>query len=162
MGDLNFDANEHEPQSFDALPAGWYAAILTSAKWRQTKAGTGEYLEFSLQVTKGRYQNRKLFARLNLKNPNPQAVQIANGELSSICRAVGVLTPQDSSELLNKPLLVRVKVRDYQGEPRNETAGFKALTADWTPDSGSAATTDAVPQPPAEAVAAAGDDDSPF
>ena len=33
-------------------------------------------------------ESRLLWARLNLDNPNQQAVQIARGELSAICRAV--------------------------------------------------------------------------
>ena len=66
-----------------------------------------------------------MWARLNLSNPNQQAVQIARGELSAICRAVNVLQPGDSVELHNLPLTIAVKVKtDADGEVRNEIKGY--------------------------------------
>jgi hypothetical protein len=67
-----------------------------------------------------------LWSRLNLDNPSPQAVQISQGELSAICRAVGVMQPKDSIELHNLPLLVTVKCkkRDDTGDVVNEIRGY--------------------------------------
>jgi hypothetical protein len=77
-------------------------------------------------VLGGQYQNKHLFDRLNLQNASDQAVQIARGTLSAICRAVGVMTPKDSSELHNKPLRVKVTVKksDDYGE-QNEVKAYK-------------------------------------
>jgi len=110
MVELNFNANEHEPQSFDVLPPGEYEVCITGSQMKPTKTG-GEMLELTLQILSGEYQNRKLWDRLNLVNSNPEAVKIANGTLSSICRAVGVLTPKDSSELHNKPLIAKIAIQ---------------------------------------------------
>jgi len=106
-----FDAKTVEPGGFDVLPAGEYDVCIVSSVVEPTKAGNGKFLKLELQVLNGPFQNRKIFDRLNLWNPNQQAVTIAQGTLSAICRAVGVLTPQDSSELHNKPLRCRVTVR---------------------------------------------------
>lgn len=57
---------------------------------------------------------------------NPTTVQIARQELSAICRSVGVMTPGDSVELHNIPLVITVKLkkRDDTGEMANEVKGY--------------------------------------
>ena len=122
-----FNAAEVEPNSaFSPLPAGEYQAIISESEMKPTKNGLGKYLELKLQILNGQHQNRTLFDRLNLVNKNDVAVQIAKGTLSSICRAVGVLTPNDSAELHNKPMGIVVKIRaDQNGNPQNEIKGYK-------------------------------------
>ena len=128
MADLNgFDANTVEPQGeFEPIPAGKYLAIISDSEMKPTKAGDGAYLELTFEVIDGPYKGRKLWARLNLNNRNSQAVQIARGELSAICRAVGVMQPRDSVELHNLPLTVTVKLkkRDDTGELTNEIKAY--------------------------------------
>ena len=127
MANLNgFDASQVEPTSFDPLPAGKYLAVITESEMRPTKKGAGQYLNLTFEVIEGEYKGRKLWARLNLKNPNPQAEQIARGQLSAICRAVGVMAPKDSVELHNLPLVVTVKVkkREDTGDLQNEVSGY--------------------------------------
>ena len=93
-------------------------------KW-STKSGSGAYLELTFQIVEGEVKNRLLWARLNLDNPNAMAVKIARAELSSLCRAVGVLEPKDSCELHNLPVVLSVKQKtDADGEVRNEIKGY--------------------------------------
>lgn len=128
MADLRgFDANNVEPNGdFEPIPAGKYLAVITESELKPTKAGTGHYLQLTFQVVEGPFQNRLLWARLNIDNANAQARKIAQGELSAICRAVGVLAPNDSVELHNLPLVVHVrcKKRVDTGEIVNELKGF--------------------------------------
>ena len=120
MADMKgFNANEVEPADFDALPSGKYLAMITESEMKPTSAGTGRYLQLTFQVLDGPCRNRRVWARLNLENPNAQAVQIARGELSAICRAVGVMTPKDSCELHNLPLIISVKCTETQGHRRD-------------------------------------------
>ena len=108
----NFDASKVDPaSSFDPIPAGKYLAAIVASELRPTKSGSGHYLELTFEIAEGQHKGRRLWARLNLDNPNPQAVQIARGELSAICRAVGVLQPRDSAELHNLPLSIKVACR---------------------------------------------------
>ena len=129
MADLRgFDANTVEPNdSFDPLPNGDYLCIITASEMKPTKAGDGAFLELELQVLDGPHQGRKLWDRLNLNNANETAVRIARGALSSICRAVGIPQPQDSCELHDLPLLVKVacKKRDDNDELANVVKGYK-------------------------------------
>jgi hypothetical protein len=128
MADLSgFDANQVEPSSdLDPIPAGKYLAVITESEMAPNKAGTGHYLKLTFQVIEGQFKNRLLWTRLNLDNPNATAVQIARGELSAICRAVGVLAPSDSVELHNLPLVIHVKCkkRTDTGEITNEIKGY--------------------------------------
>ena len=132
-----FDANQVEPSTpFEPIPAGKYLAAITDSKMKPTKSKNGEYLELTFQILEGEYRGRKLWARLNLSNPNEQTVKIARGELSAICRAVGVMQPNDSTELHNLPLVitVRCKKRQDTGEIANEVRGYaKREAASGTP-----------------------------
>jgi hypothetical protein len=122
-----FDANQVEPTTnFEPLPAGKYLAVITDSEEKPTKTGTGHYLQLTFQVVDGPYKGRNLWARLNLDNPNTKAVEIAQAELSAICRAVGVMAPTDSVELHNLPLVINVKCkkRDDTGELTNEVRGY--------------------------------------
>lgn len=122
----NFNANEVEPASFDLLPAGKYLAVITESEMRATKKGAGQFLNLTFEVIEGEFRGRKVWARLNLKNPNPKAEQIARGQLSAICRAVGVMQPRDSCELHNLPLVITLKVKNREdtGEPQNDVTGY--------------------------------------
>jgi hypothetical protein len=65
-----------------------------------------------------------VFDNLNLKNRSEKAVTIAKATLSSICRAVNVLSPKDSSDLHGKTLTVRIGCREYNGQVQNEVKGY--------------------------------------
>ena len=127
-----FNANDIDTTTtYDALPAGTYVAVISGSEMRPNRNGTGEYLklEFTL-VENGRYDGRKVWANLNLRHPNPTTVEIARKDLASICKAVGVLAPQDSTELHDIPLLVRVATRTLpDGTTQNDVKGYAPRTA---------------------------------
>ena len=150
LSGYNFNAEEIEPSSFDPIPAGWYKAIISASEMKATRDGYGEYLSLTLQVIEGQYENRLVFARLNLKNANDKAVDIARKDLAAICRAVGVMSPKASEELHDKPLMIKVKVRPAQGEyeASNDVGGYKSVDGvDFTPPK---APTPATPATPAK------------
>ena len=128
MADLNgFDARTVEPTAdFEPIPAGKYLAAIMASQMKPTKNGNGNYLELEFAVLEGNCKGRKLWARLNLNNPNTTTVKIARSELSAICRATGVMTPKDSVELHNLPLLITVKCkkREDTGDIVNEIKGY--------------------------------------
>lgn len=128
MATLNgFDATQVAPATErTAIPDGKYQAAIVASAEKATKSGTGRYLELTFQVLEGEHHRRKLWARLNLQNPNSLAVSIAQAELSAICHAVGVMKPQDSAQLHDLPLTIDVKCRkrgDTQ-EIVNEITGY--------------------------------------
>ena len=117
MSTINFNAEAVEPSvPFEAIPAGKYTAIITDSDLKETRSGNGRYLQLEFEITEGEYAGRKLWSRLNIENPNPEAVKYARADLAAICRAVGVLHPGDSVELHNLPLRITVRCRKNQDD----------------------------------------------
>lgn len=128
----NFNANEVDPNvPFEAVPENKYLAKIVDSEMKPTKNGDGQYLQLEFEIIEGSYKGRKVWARLNLDNRNSTAVQIARGDLSSICRAVGVMQPKDSIELHNLPLCIKVvcKKREDTGEMTNEIKSYEIKEA---------------------------------
>lgn len=128
----NFNANNVEPsRDFDPIPAGKYLATITASEMKPNKAGTGEFLELTFTILEGEHKNRQIWGRFNLANPSEMAVKIAQAELAALCRAVGVMTPRDSVELHNLPLVIKVKCkkRKDSDEIVNEIRGFEKRDA---------------------------------
>ena len=105
--------------------------MITASEMKSNKAGTGRFLELCFTLIEGEYKGRTLWARLNLENPSELATKIAQSELSAICRAVGVTAPNDSVELHNLPLVIKVccRKRPDNGEIVNEVKGFERREA---------------------------------
>lgn len=127
----NFVDYQASPDSdFDPIPSGEYPAVITASEMKQTKAGTGQYLELEHQICEGPYAGKRVWARLNLDNPHATAVKIANQHLAQIRHATGRMQVQDSAELHNIPMLIRVELepagpkRERDG---NEIKEWKAL-----------------------------------
>ena len=99
---------------------------ITASEMKPTKAGDGTYLQLEFTVVEGDCKSRKVWDRLCLNHPNAQTVKIARGNLSAVCRAVGVMQPRDSVELHNLPLVITVKLKKRQdtGELTNEVRGY--------------------------------------
>lgn len=130
MAQLNFDASQVEPDTgFDTVPAGWYNVMMDESDTKPTKDGTGTYLQARFNILDGQYRGRKLFARLNIRNANATAQEIALRQLSAIGHAVNVLQIADSQQLHGIPLKVKVKIRkgDDNYEDQNEIISYKNI-----------------------------------
>ena len=141
MADLSgFDASTIEPSEFAVIPAGRYDAEIVDSEMCDNAAGTGSYLKLAFQIAHGEHKGRQLFERLNLNNPNETAVKIARAKLAAICRAVGIMTPKDSTELHGRLLIlpVLVKKRSDNGEPGNEVGVCQPLVRGAAATQGSA------------------------
>lgn len=131
MAQLNFSAEGIDIRSnYEAIPAGDYESMVTASEMKSTKDGTGQYLELTVEIQSGQFQGRRLFDRLNLSNRNPKAVEIAQKQLAQLCHATGVLQVQDSQQLHNRPIVIKVAVKnDPERGPSNEIKGYKAKGA---------------------------------
>lgn len=117
---------------FSPIPVGDYKAVITESEVKATKSGDGQYLNLKVEVIEGEYAGRILFVILNLWNPNPKAVEIANRELATIVAAVGKPGAQDSTELHNIPMTVTVGIQEGQGQygPSNRIKNYKPYAAE--------------------------------
>lgn len=157
-----FDATEvPEQEEFSAIPKDKYTAIAIESEMKPTKKGTGEYLQFTFEVLDGKYKGRKLWARMNIKNPNPTAQDIGQRELAQFCKAVGVPRPNDSSELHNLPVLLHVDTEiDDRDRESNVVKKFEAVNGGAAQSQGSSSHT-ARESAPAGA-ASSGEGDKPW
>lgn len=136
-----FDATEVEPSgSFEPVPAGEYRAHIIASEEKTNKAETGSYFELKLEIIDGDQSGRQVIERLNINNPNEKAVEIAYRTLSAICHAAGKLNVQDTEELHNIPMLVKVAVTPPRGDydPGNEIKGYKPDNVGAKPSTGGA------------------------
>jgi len=130
---LNFNATAVEPaKPIQAIEPGWYDAKIDESEMRPTNNGSGAYLKLRFSIIGSKHNNQKVFQNLNLQNPNPTAVEIAQKQLSAICHSVNVLQLQNSAQLHGIPLKIKVKVRkDPKGqyEDSNEIAAYENINA---------------------------------
>lgn len=152
----NTEGNNETLEDRTPVPAGQYPMHIVKSEFKATKAKTGHYLALQFRILDGPYKGKALFTNLNLDNPNQVAVEIANKELNSICKAVGKEGVEDSDELHQIPLLGTVKVTegDAQYPPQNEITGYEAIKGEWPTQSAPApqTTQEAQAEQPAQAV----------
>ena len=143
MAQLNFDARTVVPDAGqqDPVPAGWYKVVIDKSEMKPTKDGTGMRLELQFKIIDGQYTNRKIFEGLNLQNANPVAQEIAYKQLSAICHSVNVLVAEDSQQLHNIPLQVKVVLKPATGqyEAKNEIKAYKNINEVVAPSPAAAA-----------------------
>jgi len=120
---------EEELGSFDPIPAGEYVAMIVKSEMKETSNKLGEYLSLQFKVTEGEFKNRVLFTNLNLKNQNEQTVQIARKALTSICKACGIVSIEDSEELHGIEMLIKVTIKKATPDfpAGNEIKNFKRM-----------------------------------
>jgi Protein of unknown function (DUF669) len=148
-----FDATSVDTtqQDFDNIPPGDYELEVEASELKDTKDGTGKLLALTYRVISGDYAGRKIFGNINIVNKNPQAQEIGQKELASLCRAIGLTAIEDSEELHFQAFHAKVKIgkdskdKNADGSPkyaaRNEIARF------YFPDEGGPPETKPEPTP---------------
>lgn len=130
-----FDASAVPEQetSYGPLPEGWYQCVCTEATFKDTKSGTGKYIQAGLTVEGPSHQGRRLFARFNIQNANNKAQDIGIRQFGEFVRAVGLVKVNDTDMLVGRRCEVKVKTRTSerygdQSDPVNyrATAGSAA------------------------------------
>ena len=108
MATINFNASEVEPsQEFQPLPEGKYEAVIADSDVKQTRNGSGRYVQLEFEVVSGEHKGRKVWGRYNIENPNADAVRIGR----AIPVVVSLLGPPHS-RLSDYPLRF-VRVCDF-------------------------------------------------
>ena len=131
MPQFNFDAATHvaAPAPERApLPKGMYEVAVISSDLKTTQAGTGQYIELTLQVLDGPHGGRRIWDRLNISNPNKTAEDIAKRQLQMLCLAAGVTNLTDTEQLHDRPVLAEIDL-DRKDASRNRVMGYAATSA---------------------------------
>lgn len=140
-----FNPAEYEhagDNDFAPLTPGWYPAEIEKAGVAKTKDETGSYLKVQFTVLGDKYNGRKVFTNINLKNKSSDAENIGRRELATLCSVVGIPGLQSSQQLIGQILQIRTAVQAAKGDYPAGTVvkGYKAAGA--------------VAQPPASATGA--------
>lgn len=130
-----FDPATAPGASTSLVPAGRYNVQIVSSDLLPTKEGSGQYILFEMLVRDGPQQGRKVFDRLNIVNRSPQAVEMANRTLASICRATGRAGVGETSELHNIPFILDVGIKTQGGFGETNTLRYFARSAPVVPRS---------------------------
>jgi hypothetical protein len=139
-----FDANAVAPaenRSGEPLPAGLYDVEITGSEIKETskKNGMGLKLEYTV-ISPAGFARRKVFGFINLVHENEQAQSIGQAQLSALCRAVNLPRLDDSDQLFQKIVRIRVKIRPAEGkyEASNDVTGFEPAGAGPLPTTSAA------------------------
>lgn len=125
-----FNSDDHEEMGdFSPLPNGEYVVKISDSDYKQNKNKTGHYLQLIREVCEGDYKGRKVYSNLNLDNPNPVTVEIAQKELTSTCKACGVVSVEDSEELHGIEHIVKLGIKkgDKDNPDSNKILSIKPL-----------------------------------
>lgn len=112
----SFNANEYDDMGFGVIPKGDYLMQITDSEYKENSKKSGHFLSLKREIMEGKYKGRTFYANLNLDNPNPKAVEIANKEFATTCRACGKVTVEDSEELHFIPHIVSIAVKPGKGD----------------------------------------------
>lgn len=116
MVTFSFNATNIEPAGeFALIKDGYYPAIIISSELKENKEKRSIYLRLQLQITRGTYKGRQLFANITIQNQNEIAVQMGNGQMSAICHAISVISFNDTAKLHNKELVIKVGSEKKEG-----------------------------------------------
>ncbi len=90
-----FNAQQHEPnQGFGIHPPALKIPFqITNTSIKETKDKTGGYLSVEITTPQG-----MVTSNYNINNQSPKAVEVAYGQLSALCRAVGVFQIDGQNE----------------------------------------------------------------
>jgi len=131
MSGLNLDFTGVKESGFGTMPEGEYPVIVDNAEIKETRDGTGQYINCKLKVTHGEFAGRFLFTMFNIKNKNVQAVEIGLSQLKTFRRIAGISanTMTDVLELVGHKANAMVKIKtDSYGE-KNVVSYFKPFKA---------------------------------
>jgi hypothetical protein len=123
---------EDAPASFELIPPGKYAAMVTDIKPKETKSG-GKMLAITFDLTE-QYAGRKVFENLNLMHANEVVRNIARRQICQLLAAAGVepegfaLRVSSLMEALHgREIVIKLAVEeDKTGkyEPQNRIKGY--------------------------------------
>ena len=129
MALINFQADPTMPtNNYELLPKGDYLCMAIASELKPNSKRTGDYLQITFEVLDGPCKGRKIWDRLNIRNANKTAEKIAMEALNALCMATGVLHLQDSDQLHNLPVVLKVDIEAGRDgyDDQNRVKGYVA------------------------------------
>lgn len=118
ISSLNLDVELESKNTFEALPKGEYVAIITESDLKDNKSSVGKHVSATFEIVDGEMQGRMVWTNWNVQNSNQTAEKIGRAELAACCKAIGIVNPQTTEDLHDKPMIIRVDI-DKKDSSRN-------------------------------------------
>ena len=149
IADFSRRADELQEQDYTPIPDGTYNAEIKSAEMKDTKDGTGQYINMALTVLGPTHANRIVFAMINIVNKNPAAEEIGLRQLKELRIACGLASLRDTDELIGRTLKIKVKTQksDSYGD-KNVVSAYLASIGGPMPAPSQSALTSSGSTPP--------------
>ena len=108
-----------------------YTATITHSEEKENSKKTGTYLVLVFTILEGPEKGGNVWVNLNLNNPSAVAVRISRSTLKDICNALGGVSPVDSSDLHDIPLVIHVdrEKRADNGQMKNIITRYESTHA---------------------------------
>ena len=134
MGNLdNYQVTDEVVSDFTPLPVDKYLASIVEAELKQTKAGTGSYINVKFEVMDGKFKGRWVFTMITFTNPNSVAQEIGRKQLNTLLQAIGYGVGQgiqDTSELTGHAVVIEVGIEQNEGyAPKNTVKNYFSANA---------------------------------
>lgn len=121
----NYDATNAPTVGFDPLPNGAYPC--TVQKVEEKKEGDDKTtIKATYIVSDGPYKNRRIFHDMRVKWPSEKGQAYGQAHLGMLCKAIGNLKPRDYFEFANKPVVVHLVCKEFNGKIKNEVEKVEA------------------------------------
>lgn len=157
MALINFQADPNLPtNNYELLPKGDYLCMAIASELKPNSKRTGDYLQITFEVLDGPCRGRKIWDRLNIRNANKTAEKIAMEQLNALCMATNVLHLNDSDQLHNIPVVLKVDIEAGRDgyDDQNRVKGYAA--AGGSPAHGQAMAAAAAERAPAPTASTGG------
>ncbi len=132
MPAFSFNAGQHNPNfggGGQQLPAGKHPVVISKSALAPTLKGDGGKMVLTMTAIDGPAKGGAQTENLNLQNKSPEAVRIANEQLSAICAVIGKpgLVMQNTEELHDIPFVIEVA-------PQSNNPQYTEIVAVFTMD----------------------------
>ena len=84
------NAQTQEKKTYDPLPDGEYVVALNRVTEKQTKNGSGSYIDASFSITEGDYEKRLVFHTFLINHTSSKAQSIGREQLDKFLKSVGI------------------------------------------------------------------------
>ena len=142
---FDLDLSQVKENSFAPIAPGTYFVIMDECAVKETKSGTGSYINAKYRILNGQNEGKFIFHMFNIKNENPKAVEIGLGQLKTFMKCSGSKSERltDVLDLIGMRCDAVVKIRHDDGY------GDKAVISYFKPrpTDGSAQPQASTPQP---------------
>lgn len=135
IADFSRRADELPEQEYSLVPDGSYNADIEKAELRQTKDGTGQYINLQIKILGPTNAGRVVFGTINIQNKSEKAEEIGLRQLKELRAALGMAALRDTDDLVGRQVKVKIKTQpEKDGYPaRNTVAGYASVSGNTMP-----------------------------